>query len=1046
MQDYAELAAYSNFTFLKGASHPEELVHSAAQLGYRALALTDEASLAGVVRAHVAAKTTSELRLLFGATFRLGAVDVRLIAQNRQGYGQLCALVSHTRRQAQKGQYRVTVDDLLTQPLSDCLVIAQLQTPADARLHAHRSLTDAERETGSVSALNTIRLGDWRDQFGDRLSLGVRRLRQGFDEYEHAEVGRLATTYAIERVALGDVWFHQRSRQALADVLAAIRLGVPIEQAGFALHQNAERHLRSLTELKRLYPVEWLQRSVTCAERCDFSLDCLRYEYPDDLVPNGHNLRSWLRLRVEQGLAQRYPQAVPETVRTLVEKELALIAELEFEAYFLTVDDVVVFAKTRGILCQGRGSAANSAVCYALGITEVDPSRMQVLFERFLSKERAEPPDIDVDFEHERREEVIQYLYQRYGRERAALAATVICYRPRSALRDVGQVFGLKHQQIERLSKNLSGWRGEALDAATWQSIEVKPVSARLKQVIELAGELLSFPRHLSQHVGGFVIARHRLSEWVPIENAAMVERTVIQWDKDDLDSLGLLKVDVLGLGMLSAIRKALGFVSEQIGREFTFADVPAEDPATYQMMQRADTVGVFQIESRAQMAMLPRLKPRCFYDVVIEVALVRPGPVQGGMVHPYLRRRQGLEAIEYPSPGVKRVLERTLGVPIFQEQVMQLAMVAAGFSGGEADQLRRAMAAWKKKGGLEAWRERWMTGLQARGYSAEFQEASFRQILGFGEYGFPESHAASFALLVYVSAWLKCHHPAAFTAALLNSQPMGFYSPQQLIADAQTHGVTVLPVDVLHSEIASTLVGSPAAIRLGLQHIQGAQSSMLTRLVQAREAQPQRGFSDVAELAQRAQLSRAELLLLAGAGALAGLHGNRHQVAWTVQGIEPTVPLWPLATLADESAALLSAPTEGQDVVRDYRTTGLSLRRHPLAILRERVISPQLWRNAEFKHNSHDKSRIGIIGLVLVRQRPPTAKGVMFVTLEDETGSANVVVWPQAVERWRTPLREALLLEVWGSVQRVGEVVHLILDKAIDRTAWLGEPLTAKG
>ena len=1063
MVDYAELAAYSNFSFLKGASHPAELVQTAAALGYRALALTDEASLAGIVRAHVAANALlpaelaqSELAqsnmaqanvaqanvarftLLVGATFRVGSVDVRLIAQNRLGYGQLCALISQARAQAPKGAYRLSLTDICQAPLSDCLVIINHLTPADHWLQAPAAARGVT--TAVVRDITDSDWGAWHEQFATRLSLGVRRLRQGYDAAELSRAAQIARRFGIAKVALGDVWLHTHARQPLADVLTAIRLGTTLAQAGKALHVNAERRLRTRAELVRLFTPAELRRSVECAERCDFTLSSLRYEYPDDLVPAGATPQTWLRERVMAGLARRYPHGVPLGVRELIERELQLIAELQYEAYFLTVDDLVTFARTLQILCQGRGSAANSAVCYALGITEVDPARQAVLFERFLSKERAEPPDIDVDFEHARREEVIQYLYQRYGRERAALAATVICYRPRSALRDVGRVLGVSASELNRVSQALTAWRGERVAAEQWREWGIAQVPPCWQTLLQLAGELLGFPRHLSQHVGGFVIARRRLSEWVPIENAAMPARTVIQWDKDDLDTLGLLKVDVLGLGMLTAIRTALDLVSQvkALAQPLTLADIPAEDPATYAMLQRADTVGVFQVESRAQMAMLPRLKPQCFYDLVIEVALVRPGPLQGGMVHPYLRRRQGVEAIDYPSQAVQSVLARTLGVPIFQEQVMQLAMVAAGFSGGEADQLRRAMAAWKKSGSLAAWRTRWFEGLRARGYSEAFAEASFRQILGFGEYGFPESHAASFALLVYSSAWLKCHHPAAFTAALLNCQPMGFYAPAQLIADAKQHGVRVLPVDVQWSGLGASLEGADPALRLGLRQIHGANTAMLARIVAARALIPTRRFTDVADLAERAQLTQAELLQLSTAGALTSLHGSRHHVAWRVLGLAPTSALWPVRELGAEGVPLLPTASEGQEVVQDYRRLGLSLRRHPVAILRARWQEQRLCTHAWLAREARDGIRVGIIGLVLVRQRPPTAKGVMFITLEDDTGSANVVVWPERVLRWQTPLRVALLLEVWGQVQRVDNVVHVVLERAIDRTEWL--------
>jgi error-prone DNA polymerase len=720
---------------------------------------------------------------------------------------------------------------------------------------------------------------------------------------------------------------------------------------------------------------------------------------------------------------------VPPKVRALVEHELRLIAELRYEAFFLTVHDVVRFARSQGILCQGRGSAANSAVCYALGITEVDPARMATLFERFVSKERNEPPDIDVDFEHQRREEVIQYLYAKYGRERAALAATVICYRPRSAVRDLGKALGLAQEQVERVARSLAWWDGRRVLPERLAEAGLDPASPVLGRLVLLTGELVGFPRHLSQHVGGFVISRGPLAELVPIENAAMPGRTVIQWDKDDLEALGLLKVDVLALGMLSAIRRAL----DSLGMKMQ--DIPAEDPAVYAMIQQADTIGVFQIESRAQMSMLPRLRPASFYDLVIEVAIVRPGPIQGGMVHPYLRRRRGQEPVAYPSEAVRSVLERTLGVPIFQEQVMQLAVVAAGFTPGEADRLRRSMAAWKRKGGLEPFEERLVQGMLERGYRREFAESIYRQILGFGEYGFPESHSASFALLVYVSAWLKCHHPAAFCAALLNSQPMGFYAPAQLVQDAQRHGVAVLPPDVGASQWDCTL--QAGALRLGLRMVGGLGEAAAGRIVAARAAG---GFASVEDFAHRAALERRDLRCLAQGGALAALAGHRRQAHWAVAG--PGLPGGILREAPlGEPLAQLPAPGEGEDIVADYASLGLTLGRHPLALLRERLQRLQLMPAQALRERPHG-STARAAGLVTCRQRPDTASGVVFVTLEDETGTVNVIVWRDLVERQRRELLGAHLLGVEGAIERDGEVVHLIARRLTDHSHLLGSLL----
>ena len=739
---YAELHALSNFTFLRGASRPEELVSRAAQLGYRALALTDECSVAGVVRAFGAAREQG-FRLLVGSEFRLACgLRLVLLAMTRDGYTRLCRLITIGRRAAPKGEYRLTREDLAGEGLGG---LAALWLPA---------------------AVPDPAEGAWLRELSAQAWLAVELLAGGLDRRRLAELTALGEALALPLVASGDVHMHVRERRRLQDVLTAIRLGTTVEAAGFALYPNGERSLRDLDRLARLYPPALLEASVTIAAACTFSLDELRYEYPDELVPAGHTPASWLRQLTEEGALRRWPDGLPARVRDIVEHELALIADLRYEPYFLTVYDIVAFARGRGILCQGRGSAANSAVCYCLGVTEVDPSRMSLLFERFMSRERNEPPDIDIDFEHERREEVIQYVYAKYGRHRAAITGVVISYRGRSAIRDVGKALGLDALQVDRLARTQQWWDGPVLDEARIREAGLDPASPVLRRCVELVREITGFPRHLSQHVGGFVIARRSLEELVPVENAAMPERTVIQWDKDDLDELGLLKVDLLALGMLSAISRAFVLASRFHGRPYTLDRIPAEDPAVYEMVSRADTIGVFQIESRAQMSMLPRLRPQSFYDLVIEVAIIRPGPIQGGMVHPYLRRRNGEEPVQYPSPEVRGVLERTLGVPIFQEQVMSLAVVAAGFSPGEADRLRRAMAAWKRKGGLGPFEARLIDGMRERGYREEFARAIFNQMLGFGEYGFPESHAASFALLVYVSAWLKRHQPAAFTAA----------------------------------------------------------------------------------------------------------------------------------------------------------------------------------------------------------------------------------------------------------------------------------------
>ena len=1010
---YAELHCLSNFSFLRGASHPEELVARAQQLGYSALALTDECSFAGVVRAHAAAKECG-LPLILGSEIRLAdGPELVLLATEREGYGNLAELITRGRRRGVKGRYVLEAQDL-DQGLPGCLA---LLVP------------------GAVPDVPQAR---WlAERFAARAWIAVELLSGPNDKARLAALRALGEACALPLVAAGDVHMHLRSRRRLQDTLTAIRLAKPLAQCGLALYPNAERHLRLRLRLANLYPRELLEESVRIAARCTFSLDCLRYEYPEEIVLPGTTPSGHLRALTAAGLARRFPAGVPEKVQALVEHELQLIAELAYEPYFLTVYDIVSFARERNILCQGRGSAANSAVCYALGITEVDPARMSMLFERFVSRERKEPPDIDVDFEHQRREEVIQYIYAKYGRERAALAATVIRYRPKSAIRDCGKALGLELAQVERLAKSLSWWdRRQNLPERLCEA-GFDPESPTVLRLLALVDALLGFPRHLSQHVGGFVIARGLLSRLVPIENAAMTDRSVIQWDKDDLDALGLLKVDVLALGMLSAIKRALDFIGRQQGATFAMSDVPAEDPAVYAMIQQADTVGVFQIESRAQMSMLPRLKPANFYDLVIEVAIVRPGPIQGGMVHPYLRRRQGLEPVSYPSDAVKSVLQRTLGIPIFQEQVMQLAVVAAGFTPGEADGLRRSMAAWKRKGGLEHLEQRLIQGMLARGYAREFAERIYQQILGFGEYGFPESHSASFALLVYVSAWLKRHHPAAFLAALLNSQPMGFYAPAQLVQDARRHGVEIRPVDVLASDWECTLEpgadGAPA-VRLGLVMVKGLSEAAAGRIV---KAHAQGGYATVDELMRRAQLDRHELKCLAAANALESIAGHRRLAYWQVAGVETAQHLLSDATI-HETDPPLRAPSEGDGLVADYRSLGLTLGRHPLALLRSRLKRMRLAAAEDVRRLPHGAS-VRAAGIVIGRQRPDTTSGVVFVTLEDETGCVNVIVWRDLGERQRRELLSARLMAVYGTVERESEVVHVIARRLADHSELLG-------
>lgn len=1016
---YAELHCITNFTFLRGASHPEELVERAHALGYCALAITDECSVAGVVRAHMAAKrcngqSAHRLKLIVGTEVRLEAgPKLVLLAASRAGYGRLCALITRARMRAPKGGYRLEAADL--DGLDECLALLIPDGQSDfehasflARSFPGRAWIAAELIAGPDDAARLVALRETGRQSG------------------------------LPLVAAGDVHMHVRRRHALQDVLTAIRLGVVVSSAGAALHPNAERHLRHRSRLATDCSPELVAETVHIASRCDFDLDSLAYEYPAELVPTGETPSGHLRRLTEAGLAQRFPQGPPQSLRRLIEHELAMIAELGYEHFFLTVHDVVAYARSRDILCQGRGSAANSAVCYCLGITEIDPARMHGLFERFVSRERNEPPDIDVDFEHQRREEVIQYLYAKYGRERAALAATVICYRPRSAVRDVGRALGFEPAQLDRLARSLAWWDGRHTIAERLRESGFDPDSPAMRHLVALVTAIAGFPRHLSQHVGGFVISRGPLSELVPVENAAMPGRSVIQWDKDDLEALKLLKVDVLALGMLSTIRRALELVDPQRKPAAAMAAIieRGDDPGVFEMIREADTIGVFQIESRAQMSMLPRLKPECFYDLVIEIAIVRPGPIQGGMVHPYLRRRQGLEPVTYPSQAVKQVLERTLGVPIFQEQVMQLAMVAAGFSAGEADRLRRAMAAWKRKGGLEPFEARLREGMLERGYSAEFAERIFSQIRGFGEYGFPESHSASFALLAYVSAWLKRHEPAAFLAALLNSQPMGFYSPSVLVQDAKRHGVKVLPVDVTASAPECTLErdGSASAVRLGLSMIKGLSAAGAQRIAATRAARP---FEDVQDLARRAALERRDRACLAAAGALERLAGHRRIAHWLASGAHTERHLLRDAPV-QEALPFIAAPGEAENIVADYRSLGFTLGRHPLALLREHLRRMQLASAEELKALPHGKLA-RTAGIVTCRQRPGTAQGVVFVTIEDETGYMNVVVWNDLVERQRKALLGARLLGVEGHMQNEGGVIHLVARRLVDHTPLLG-------
>ncbi|MES2257966.1 MAG: error-prone DNA polymerase [Pseudomonadota bacterium] len=1029
---YAELQCLSHYSFLRGASPPEQLVQRAAQLGYSALAIADECSLAGVVKAHVAAKE-AKLHLIVGSQMRITPEDgtppftLLMLAMTRDGYGNLSELITVARTRAGKGQYLAWPRDIA----HPSAAMAHLKGMPGCQLILCPTYCAPYEEVE--------RQAEWLVRCAPgRARVALTLHHRAHDDRQRALVERIAAKFSLPVVATGDVVMHLRSMKIVQDTMTAIRLNTPVAQCGYQLASNAEAHLRSRLRLGILYPREALDETLRVARRCTFSLDELKYEYPGEIVPQGQTPAGYLRQQAYLGAHWRYPAAIPDQVRAQLEYELALIGEMQYEPYFLTVFDIVRFARSQRILCQGRGSAANSAVCYCLGITEVDPARGTLLFERFISRERDEPPDIDVDFEHQRREEVIQYIYRKYGRARAALTAVVISYRPRSVLRDVGRALGVDYAVVDKVAKASRGWGGQADLRQRLQTCGFDPDSPLADRWGEIAERLMRFPRHLSQHPGGFVISRGPLSRLVPIENAAMPERTVIQWDKDDIDELGLLKIDVLGLGMLSCLARAFALISAQRGEPFGLGDIPPEDPATYRMISNADTIGVFQIESRAQMSMLPRMQPRAFYDLVIEVAIIRPGPIQGGMINPYLRRRQGLEPVTYPSPAIEAVLRRTLGVPIFQEQVMSIAMTAAGFTPGQADRLRRAMAAWKRKGGLEQFEEQLMSGMRERGYSPEFATSIVGQIRGFAEYGFPESHAHSFALLAYASSWLKCHHPAEFLAALLNSQPMGFYSPSSLVQDARRHGVEVRPVDVHASGWEASL--EPAAqgwpaVRLGLNNLRGMEREAAARIEQARAAAP---FSSARDLAARAGLNTLHMKALASANALATLSGNRREAMWDAAASVPERGLLRDAAI-DEAALQLPAPTEGEDIVADYRHVGLTLGRHPLALLRERLTRMRFIASDVLATFADGQLARGC-GIVTARQRPQTANGVIFLTLEDEFGTINIIVWPTLAEQQRAELMRASLLGVYGVWQSKSGVRTLIAKRLVDCSHLLGE------
>ncbi|MGB0495498.1 MAG: error-prone DNA polymerase [Kangiellaceae bacterium] len=1021
---YYELNTTTNFSFLKGASHPEELIKRAFELGYHGMAITDECSLAGIVRAHVEVKKqlevnpqTKPFKLIIGSCLKIDwqencQMEVVIISPCREAYAELSSLISCARRRAEKGSYQVKLKDL-SQYLSLCLCI-WLPT------------NDYQISYQQLALLTPI--------FDGKLWIGYARLLQANDYEMYLHCLKLAQAFNLPMVAQNHVLMHTKKRLKLHHCLTAIRKNSRIQELGNELISNAEQSLRSINNLQRLYPIKLLIETNKIAEQCNFSLDELKYEYPDEVLPKNLSVSNYLAKLSFQGANKRWPNGISNQSRKQLERELKIIKKLKYEHYFLTVHDIVQFARKQKILCQGRGSAANSIVCYCLFITEVSPEQSSMLFERFISEERKEPPDIDVDFEHQRREEVIQYIYKKYTRERAALAATVITYRLKSAIRDVGKALGIDLPVLEHLSKSMAWWDKPESLQEYFKTINFSYDGILVKEFFELTMSILKFPRHLSQHVGGFIITRRAMSTLVPVENASMPDRTVIQWDKYDIEALGLLKIDVLGLGMLTMIRKCLETTSSY-SNIAQLSDIKKEDKLTYNMICNSDTVGVFQIESRAQMSMLPRLRPQNFYDLVIQIAIVRPGPIQGNMVHPYLKRRNKEEQPDYVNAQLKKVLERTLGVPIFQEQVIQIAMVAAGFSGGEADQLRRAMATWGRNGDLFVFKDKLNKGMLKNNYSAEFADRIFEQMKGFGSYGFPESHSASFAILAYFSAWLKRHHTAAFYCALLNSQPMGFYSPSQLIQDAIRHKIQVFEINIDHSFWQSEVLlpngqekqSVPKGIRLGFHLIKGFNKKAAQRIIAEREKQ---SFTNIKDLVFRSKLNSIEKNALIQANALPRLAKHRHQAQWQSLAIEEDKPLLTkldsIKHVASQSELNLTTPTEIEDMISDYKSTGLTLNKHPIKIMREKKWLEPCKRACELKDLRHGQF-IKVAGVVTGRQRPGTAAGVLFITLEDETGNMNIIVWKSTLEKFRRQILDSRLLLIKGKVEREKKVVHVI-------------------
>ena len=1040
---YAELHCKSNFSFLTGASHPQELVAQAQYLGYRAIAITDECSLAGVVKAHQMAEECG-IQLIIGSEFLLSNNEkIVALAPTRQAYAELSGFITLVRKRSEKGSYQAHLDDLRFR-LRHCIIIwlshSEMVLPQTEPAKSELSKPEPSKLEPLESQAQYDLASHFAQAFPERLYIGMSHQLFSTEKENFIVWKKLADRFAIPLVACGSVLMHESERKPLQDVLVALKHKRVVKEMGTLLERNAEAYLKPLASLDALYPDELLENTLRIAEACRFSLNELKYQYPEELVPAKQSPISYLKMLVSDGAKLRWPNGPSNRVSALLAKELALIEELHYEYYFLTVYDIVKFARSKGILCQGRGSAANSIVCYCLHITEISPDLINVLFERFISKERDEPPDIDVDFEHSRREEVIQYIYQKYGRERAALAATVITYKTRSAIRDVGKALDFAPSLIEQLAKSLAWWDRKGDLQQRMNEAGMSSDNPLIGLFYDLVQTILGFPRHLSQHVGGFVITQDKISDIVPIENASMADRTVIQWDKEDLEAMGLMKVDVLALGMLTAIRKAISYVRDYEPELKSIADIPKEDNATYAMLSRADSLGVFQVESRAQMSMLPRLKPKKFYDLVIQIAIVRPGPIQGGMVHPYLKRRNGIEKISYYNDELKDVLESTLGVPIFQEQAIRLAMVAAGFSGGEADKLRRAMASWGKNGNLLTFEEKFIQGMLAKGYPEEFALRMFEQIKGFGGYGFPESHSASFAILCYFSSWLKCHHPAAFYCALLNSQPMGFYSPSQLIQDARRHNINIQPIDINKSHYECCLEAidlndkaqtkSNMAVRLGFVHVKALNRQRAKCIAEYRK---NGAFSSVEDFKRRTSFTQIEMQVLAEAEAFHMLLGHRYHAHWAVAGVQESKPLFDAIDQAQPSDALKTqAPSLEKDIVADVKATNISLRPHIMSLLRRERLFSECKKQNELL-NIRSGGFVKVAGLVTGRQRPGTAKGTVFLTLEDETGNINVIVWPKTQSLFRQVLLTGKLLLIKGRVETEGAVVHVVAGQIID-------------